>query len=197
MQPYKFPSDLTQYGTSKTFEADHVLLDEDSYIRFIPLVQSGIVKVSQLDEQGREMLLYYISPGETCIMSFLGAVCNERSKIRAVVVEQAEIILLPLDKAMTWVRTRPDWLDYIFSLYNKRFEELLAVVNAIAFQKMDERLWDLLQKKAQTLHTQELTVTHQQLAEELGTAREVVSRLLKQLERQNRILLSRNRINLL
>jgi CRP/FNR family transcriptional regulator, anaerobic regulatory protein len=143
------------------------------------------------------MLLYYISPGETCIMSFLGAVCNERSKIRAVVVEPAEITLLPLDKAMTWIRTRPDWLDFIFSLYNKRFEELLAVVNAIAFQKMDERLWDLLQKKAQTLRTREFALTHQQLAEDLGTAREVVSRLLKQLERQEKIQLSRNKITLL
>jgi len=188
---------LKKEGNIKLFPADTVIIDDNEYIKYIPIVLNGSVKVSRLDEEGREILLYYIKPGESCVMSFLGAVCNGTSKIKAVIEEDAEILILPVHKATDLIRENPQWLEFIFQLYNKRFEELLSVVNAIAFQNIDDRLWELLKTKVKLLSTTELTVTHQQLAHELGTAREVVSRLLKQLENDRKIQLSRNKIKVL
>jgi CRP/FNR family transcriptional regulator len=130
-------------------------------------------------------------------MSFLGAACNGTSKIRAVVEEQAEVLILPVHKAIDLIRDNPAWLEFIFQLYNRRFEELLGVVNAIAFTKVDQRLLDFLKTKAKMSRSNEINITHQQVADELGTAREVVSRLLKQLEKENKITLSRNKITVL
>ncbi len=188
---------LKKEGTIKIFPPDAVIIDEHDYIKNVPIVLNGSIKVFKLDEEGREILLYYIKPGESCVMSFLGAACNGTSKIRAVVEEEAEVLILPVHKAIDLIRENPQWLEFIFQLYNKRFEELLMVVNAIAFQKVDERLWELIKTKVKLLHSAELNITHQQLADELGTAREVVSRLLKQLERDKKIALFRNKIKVL
>jgi CRP/FNR family transcriptional regulator len=188
---------LLKEGTVKTFSPEAVIIEEHEYIKNVPIVLSGSIKVFKQDEDGKEILLYYIKPGESCVMSFLGAACNGTSKIRAVVEEQAEVLMLPVYKAIDLIRDNPSWLEFIFQLYNKRFEELLAVVNAVVFQNVDDRLWDLLNTKVKMHHTNELVTTHQQLADELGTAREVVSRLLKQLERDSRIQLSRNKIKVL
>lgn len=188
---------LKKEGTVKTFARDTVIIDENDYIKFVPIVLYGSIKVFKLDEEGREILLYYIKHGESCVMSFLGATCNGTSKIKAVVEEEAEVLLLPVHKATDLIRENPQWIQFIFELYNRRFEELLSVVNAIAFQKVDVRLWELLKMKVKMLKTTELNVTHQQLADELGTAREVISRLLKQLERDKKILLGRNKIKIM
>jgi CRP/FNR family transcriptional regulator len=188
---------LKKEGTIKTFSPDTVLIDENDYIKFVPIVLNGSIKVFKMDEDGREMLLYYIKPGESCVMSFLGATCNGTSKIKAVVEEKAEVLVLPVHKATDLIRENPQWIQFIFELYNRRFEELLTVVNAIAFQKVDVRLWELLKTKVKMLKTDELNMTHQQIADELGTAREVVSRLLKQLERDKKISLGRNKVKIL
>ncbi len=188
---------LKSIGSLRKMPSDSILMNEDDYIQAIPIVLNGSIKVMRTDEDGKEILLYYIKPGESCVMSFLGATCNERSKIKAIVDEPAEILMLPISKAVELIRTFPEWIEFIFQLYNRRFEELLDVINAIAFQKVDERLWELLKKKAAMNNTKELAVTHQQLADELGTAREVVSRLLKQLEKSKKIALSRNKVTIL
>lgn len=188
---------LKSIGSMRRMAADAVLMNEDDYIQAIPIVLNGSIKVMRTDDDGKEILLYYIKPGESCVMSFLGATCNERSKIKAVVDEPAEILMVPISKAVELIRTVPEWIEFIFQLYNRRFEELLDVINAIAFQKVDERLWELLRKKSEMNKTKELAVTHQQVADELGTAREVVSRLLKQLEKNKKITLSRNKITIL
>src|ERR1043165_4246366 len=109
---------------------------------------------------------------------------NETSKVKAEVEEDAEILFLPVDKVSLFIREYPQWLDYIFRLYHKRFEELLEIINAIAFRKVDERLPGLLHKKKELTGSNTLNTTHEQLANELGTARVVVSRLLKQLEEE-------------
>lgn len=188
---------LLKEGTLKTLKPNTVIIDENDYIRNVPIVISGTIKVFKLDEDGREILLYYIKPGESCVMSFLGAVCNGTSKIRAVVEEESQVLILPVHKATELIRSNPAWLEFIFQLYNARFEELLDVVNAVVFQNMDDRLWELLLKKVKMLQTTEIVTTHQQLADELGTAREVVSRLLKQLEKKGKIKIARNKITVL
>lgn len=188
---------LRSEGPIRTLTPDTVMLDENDYIKSIPIVLSGSIKVFRQDEDGREILLYYIKPGESCIMSLLGAATNTTSKIKAVVEDQAEVLMLPIHKASDLIRENPRWLEFIFQLYNKRFEELLSVVNAIAFQKVDIRLWDFLKTKVEMSKSTELNITHQQIADELGTAREVVSRLLKQLEKDKKLSLARNKIKIL
>ena len=188
---------LYAHGISKTFEAGTVILNENASIRSIPIVTRGSIKVIRTDEDGREILLYYLQAGESCIMSFLGGMHHETSKVKAEVEEEAEILFLPVEKVSLFIREYPQWLDYIFRLYHKRFEELLEIINAIAFKKVDERLLNLLQKKEKLTGNKTILVTHEQLAAELGTARVVVSRLLKKLEEEGAVQLGRNKIILL
>lgn len=157
-------------------------------------MSKGSLKIIRIEEDGREILLYYIKAGESCIMSFLGGMHQETSKVRAEVEEEAEIIFLPIQKVTLFIKEYPQWLDYIFRLYHQRFEELLDVVNAMAFKKMDERLLALIHKKTNLTNTHTITVTHEQLANELGTSRVVVFRLLKQLEEQGEVVLGGNKI---
>ena len=185
---------LLSEGTTKTFEPDQVILDYGSLIRSVPILLTGSVKVMRNDEDGREILLYYIMPGESCIMSFLAGTCNGSSQIKAVAEEKSEILMLPIAKAMAMSKESSEWNEFIFGLYHQRFEELLEVINAIAFKKVDQRLLDYLHKKSQVLQTKELQITHEQIANDLGTARVVVSRLLKQLETEGGIKLGRNKI---
>jgi CRP/FNR family transcriptional regulator len=188
---------LYQYGITKTYHEGDIILDENSSIRSIPIVMKGMLKVIRTEEDGREILLYYIKAGESCIMSFLGGMHNEKSIVKAEVEEDTEILFLPIDKVSLFIKEYPEWLDYIFRLYHKRFEELLDIINAIAFKKVDERLLNLLHKKSEILNSKTIIITHEQLANELGTARVVVSRLLKQLEDAGKLQLGRNKITIL
>jgi CRP/FNR family transcriptional regulator len=151
----------------------------------------------RVDEEGKELFLYYVKPGESCIMSFLGGMHRERSKIKAVAEEESEILYVPVENLPVLLKEYPEWLDYIFRLYHKRFEELLQVVNEVAFKKMDERILSILKEKKDLTGHAEIHITHQLLAEELGTSRVVVSRLLKQLESEGTVSLGRNKITLL
>ncbi|SFE50324.1 Crp/Fnr family transcriptional regulator [Thermoflexibacter ruber] len=188
---------LLAYGRVRTFKEGDTILRENAYIKSIPIVVKGSIKVIRTDEDGREILLYYIKAGESCIMSFLGAMHDDTSKIKAVAEEDCEILFIPNDKVSLLLKEYPEWLDYIFRLYHKRFEELLEVVNEIAFKKMDERLLNFIQKKCELTQNKTLSMTHEQLANELGTARVVVSRLLKQMEDEGLVKLGRNKITLL
>jgi CRP/FNR family transcriptional regulator len=187
---------LFESGVIRNFKEGDMILREDSYIRSIPIVLSGSIKVLKTDDEGREILLYYIQEGESCIMSFLGGMHHETSKIKAITEEESEILFVPVEKVISLIKEFPEWLDYIFRLYHKRFEELLEVVNAIAFTKVDERLLQLLQKKASLTGSNIITITHEQLAAELSSARAVVSRLLKQMEEKRLVRLGRNKIEL-
>jgi CRP/FNR family transcriptional regulator len=187
---------LFEFGFTKTFKEGDVILSEDGYIKAIPLVTKGTIRVMRTDEDGKELLLYYIQPGESCIMSFLGGIHHDTSKVKAIAEEETEILFVPIDKVNLLIKEYPEWLDYIFRLYHKRFEELLEVVNALAFRKMDERLLNLIKLKCNLTQSRVLDVTHEQLANELGTARVVISRLLKQMEHEGLVKLGRNRISL-
>ena len=188
---------LYENAIIKTYQEGDIILNENANIRAIPIVTKGSIRVIRTDEDGREILLYYIKAGESCIMSFLGGLHHETSKVKAEVEEDAEILFLPVDKVSLFIKEYPEWLDYIFRLYHKRFEELLEVINAIAFKKTDERLLLLLNKKSELINSKTIVVTHEQLANELGTVRVVVSRLLKQLEDNGIVQLGRNKITLL
>lgn len=188
---------LSEHGIAKSFNAGDVILNENAYINAIPIVTKGSIRVIRTEPDGREILLYYIVAGESCIMSFLGGIHQDTSKIKAVVEEDSEILFIPIEKVSSMIREFPEWLDYIFRLYHKRFEELLEVVNAIAFKKMDERLLDFLNKKCKLTNNNTLHVTHEQIANELGTVRVVITRLLKQLVDEGVIAQERNKITVL
>ncbi len=193
----EFKKEIASNRNLKLFPAGTIILDINSYINYIPLVISGSIKVIRTEEDGREILLYYLTPGESCISSILSGLTQDTSKVKVIVEEDAEILMISLQQAKDWLKKYPEWTDFIFGLYQKRFEDLLEVVNSVAFQKVDTRILHLLNQKSQLYKSKELAVTHQQLADELGITREAVSRVLKQIETDGKIKLSRNKITLL
>lgn len=188
---------LVEYGFAKNFAEGDIILNENSYIKAIPIVISGSIRVMRCEDDGRELLLYYIAAGESCIMSFLGGMHQDTSKVKAIAETDTEILFVPVDKVNLLIKEYPEWLDYIFKLYHKRFEELLEVVNAVAFKKMDERLLNFITKKTELANSKIILITHEHIAQELGTARVVVSRLLKKMEEDGLITLGRNKIILM
>lgn len=188
---------LYELGTIKKYNEGDVIMNENSYIHAIPIVLQGSIRVMRVDDEGREILLYYIKPGESCIMSFLGGIHQDTSKVKAVAEEDVEILFIPIDKVNLLIKESNEWLDYIFKLYHKRFEELLSVVNDVAFKRMDDRILQYLKEKQKLTGNPDISITHQELADELGTARVVVSRLLKQMEEEGVLKLGRNKISLL
>lgn len=192
----RLENEMERFGQVRKFIAGSVILSEAAYIQAIPIVLKGSLRVMRTDEDGREILLYYIQPGESCIMSFLGGLHQETSKVRAVVEEDAEVLFVPVEKTSAWLKEFPEWTDYIFRLYHKRFEELLEVVNGIVFKRLDERILQLLRQKAEILKSKEIKITHQQLAQEIGSTREVISRIVKSMEQGGLLELSRNKITL-
>lgn len=178
---------LVQTGVVKSFAAGEELLRVGQYIKFVPIVLNGAIKVSREDGSGREILLYFIRPGESCIMTLFAVRQNTPSLVRASVDENAEILLVPVEAVQRQLSSHRDWLDFSFSLFHQRFEELIEMVNDIAFSRVDERLLDLLRTRGSLNPRGEIQATHQQLADDIGTAREVVSRLLKKLEQEGKI----------
>lgn len=185
---------LSDLGIIKSFSAGRTIVNEDAQIRSIPIVLEGSVKVIQSDDELKEMVLYYLRPGETCVMSVLAGLYQDTSKVKAVAEEDCEILFIPANTFNDLIRKNPAWLNYIFQIYHKRFEELLGVVDAVAFKNMDQRLLQFLEKRADLSNSRTLSMTHEQLAQELGTAREVVSRLLKKMEEEGLVELGRNKI---
>lgn len=188
--------DLQTIGRTKQFQPNEVVYDSDVDITVIPFLISGSLKVFRSNDDGKEILLYYLSPGETCIMSLLKESADVDTIIRVEAEEISDVVIIPVEELAHLMKESPEMLAYIFNLYNKRFKELLQVVESVSFKKMDERLLDLLTKKSQLKKSQEISITHEQLANELGTARVVVSRLLKQMETQGIAVLGRNSIRL-
>ena len=188
---------LLEIGSIKSIHANEIIINDSSYVKFIPIVLKGSLKVFRLEPNDKEILLYYIRPGETCVTSFFGGMHQEISKIKAVAEEDTDILFVPSEKIISLVKDFPDWVEYILKMYHKRFEELLDVVNALAFQKVDERILTFLHVKSELLKTNKLEITHEQIANEIGTARVVVSRILKRLEEEGVLLLERNQITIL
>jgi CRP/FNR family transcriptional regulator len=179
------------------FPENETLLKPGQYIKVLPFVLSGSIKVIREDEEGNELLLYYIRTGESCAMSLSAYLNHHKCNIKAITTEPSEVMLIPTQYIDDWGRFYPSWQAFIMKLYNHRFEELLQTIDNIAFKKMDERLLQYLNTKVKVLNTKQLEITHQEIANDLGTSREVISRLLKQLEKNKHIKLSRNFLEVL
>jgi len=186
--------EIKEVAIVKTFETNTPILNDDSYIKVIPIVVSGQVKVYRQIED-KELLLYYIEPTQSCFMSVSACIMNQKSKVRAVTETETTLILIPTQYVANWMNKYPKWVNFVMQLSNMRFEELLDTIDKVTFGKLDTRLVSYLIEKSKKTNTTTLKITHQIIAEELGSAREVISRLLKQLEKDGRVNLSRGFIN--
>jgi len=181
--PLSLREEILEKGIRKEVPAGTELLREGQYVKVVPLVLSGLVKVFSSYEE-KELLLYYIEPAESCVMSFSAGLWNLPSKVYAITEDQSDIMLLPVQHVNDWIRKYPTLNQLFFGQFNKRYEDLLFTIHQVLFQRMDDRLLNYLREKAQRLDTKVLDLRHHQIARELGTAREVVSRILKKLEQE-------------
>lgn len=179
-----------------SFEEGATILKQGAYVKLVPMVCSGIVKVLQEGDE-HDILMYYIEAGESCIVSIAACFKNEKSKIKAVIEEEAEILLVPSEAVVKWASAYPSWNAFTTALYSKRFLNLLDGFNSVVYDKIEDRLKAYLIQKSKLLGTHELNVTHKKVAEDLGKAREVISRLLKVMEDEQKIRLERGKIILL
>lgn len=198
---YLFEEDLikeiTKVGIPKTFSAETTIIEKGDYIKSMPLLLSGAIKILREDEKGEELVLYYLEKGDTCAMTLSCCMGQTKSKIRAVAETDVSLIMLPKEKMTEWLSTFKSWQSFILQSYHNRVDELLEAVDTIAFLKMDERLFKYLKDKAMVNQNDVLNVTHKQISEDLHTSRVVISRLLKKLENENKIQLYRNSIKVL
>ncbi len=181
---------------STNLPPDSILLKSGSYIKVIPLVISGKIKVIKTSDSDKEILLYHIMPAESCILSITASFNGEKSKVNALTETDTEIIIVPATKIKEWMNKYSSWRTFLMKLYNERLVELLSIVDEVAFKHVDYRLIERLKEKSDN-NTKEIYITHQQLADELGTAREVVSRLLKKLENEGKIEIGRGKIKII
>lgn len=177
--------------------AGEIILDFGQTIDVIPLVLSGSVKVLREDEEGNEILLYYLEPGHACATSITCCISGQRSTVMAIAEDDTEYLGIPVQYSDEWMAKYKTWKNFVMNTYAERFEELLKTIDQLAFKKMDERLSKYLRDKADLHESCEIHISHQEIAYDLNTSREVISRLLKQLERMGSIKLGRNRIILL
>lgn len=184
---------LSEIGESRVFPEGEMMMRTGQYFKYAMLVVRGRVKLYREGEDGNEFFMYFLEPGQACALSMICAAKNMSSGIMAVADEETEVIQIPImqmDKLMTTYRS---WYHFVLENYRSRFEELLIVIDNIAFKNMDERLEWYLDRQASKMGTQ-LPLTHQQIADDLNSSREVISRLLKKMERNGRLSLSRNSI---
>lgn len=172
-------------------EAGTPILKEGSYVKVIPLLLSGLVKVVKEESGGKEMLLYYIYPLESCIVSINCGLNDLKSRVKAIAEENSKALMIPSRIIKDWQRTYPSFNDFILNLYQKRFDDVLDAYNALAFQSLDDRLLSYLDAKTKALNSSKIEATHQELGDELGVARETVSRMLKKLESEDKVKLHR------
>lgn len=189
--------EIEKIGTLKKLQAGEELMRPGMFIRSIPIILSGSLKIMRQDEKGNETFLYFLTKGDTCAMSLTCCSANKPSNVRAVAEDPTEMLLVPVEKLDVWMSLYPSWKTFVFQAYQRRFEDMLEAVDSLAFRKMDERLWRLLKKKAALQEKRYVYATHQELSAELNTSREVVTRLLKKLEGMGKIKTHRNRIELM
>lgn len=184
-------------GFYKEVKAGERLIDLGDYIKHMPLLLTGSVKIMREDNQGDELLLYFLERGDTCAMTMTCCLGNSKSEIRAVAEQDATLILIPVSKMDEWVTRYKSWRNFVFESYNSRLKEMLEAIDSLAFMKLNERLHKYLSDKVKVTGDTMISSTHQEIAYELHSSRVVISRLLKQLEREKKIVLHRNRIEVL
>ncbi|MEC3964192.1 Crp/Fnr family transcriptional regulator [Flagellimonas halotolerans] len=188
--------EILEVGTLKEVPAGETIMDIGQYIRSIPLLLSGAIKVLREDDEGDELLLYYLEQGETCSVTMACCMGQTKSEIRAITETETKMIMVPVQKMEEWMGKYKGWRNYVFESYHNRLNELLQTVDSIAFKNLDQRLVDYLQKKVEVTNDNRIRNTHQEIAYDLHTSRVVVSRLLKKLEKMKKLVLHRSYIEI-
>ncbi len=189
--------DIESNAVFQSVHSGDVIMRTGQYIKSTVLVLSGTIKIYREDDNGGEFFMYYLQPGQACAISMICATKSEKSQIMAKVVEDAELMMVPLPLMDKWMMQHRTWYEFVIDTYRSRFEEVLEVIDSIAFRAMDERLDFYLKRHQQALGTNDLKLSHQDIASELNTSREVISRLLKKMEQRQLLRLHRNHIELL
>lgn len=193
----KLLKEMQQFGTLQNFKEGDLIMDYGKYIRMMPVILKGTVKVYRLDENGNEILLYYLSSSESCSMAYSCCVESKKSEVKAIAEDDVELLAIPNAKLDEWLCIYPTWKNYIMRSFNERFIELLKSIESIAFHKLDERIVAYLKEKQRLTGSSVIKASHYLIADELATSRVVISRLLKHLENSKKIILYRNEIKLL
>ena len=189
-------NEINKYAKVKTVQKDDILISPGQKILFVPIVLNGVLRIVRQDDDGREAFLYHLYPGQTCAMAINCCQSHKDSMVKAVAEDETEVLQIPANLVEEWFKY-PEWKTYINNAYSQRFAELLEVIDLIAFHNMDKQVLNYLSKKAKATNTKTITITHQQIADELHTHREAISRLLRTMEQKNIVRLGRNTIELL
>jgi len=189
--------EIGKIGTLKNYKKDSIVLKENSYVKAIPLLINGLIKIYKEEENGNEVLLYYIKPGETCIVSVMAGEKDKKVRVKGVVEEDCTVILIPKNKLYKLRKNFPLWNLYIYEQFNDKFDEVIDMVKVLTFSHKEKRLEDFLITKANLNPTKIVNKSHQEIANELGSSREVISRLLKKLEKEGKVALSLRKIKIL
>ncbi|MCM4158131.1 Crp/Fnr family transcriptional regulator [Gramella sp. AN32] len=190
-------NEIFKIGTLKHIRAGEIILTAEEYITSIPLLLDGAIKISRVDNDGDELLLYFLERGDTCALTLTCCLNKSKSDIKAVTEKDTKLIMVPVEKMEEWIVKYKSWRTFVFQSYNLRLKEMLDAIDSIAFLKMDKRLLQYLQDKAKVNQNEILQITHQEIAYDLHTSRVVISRLLKTLELEGKISLRRNSIVIL
>lgn len=188
---------LDEKGRVLHIEPGETILEIGQLVKQIPLIVEGSVQVSRMDEEGRELLLYYVNSQESCAMTFTCCMQQYPSEVRAVAEDKVTIIAVPVSVMDEWLVKYPTWKAFVMRTIRTRFNEMLKAIDQIAFQKLDERLIRFLKDKSALAHSALVNLSHQQIADQMATSRVVISRLLKKLENDKRVILFRNQIKIL
>lgn len=188
---------IQKHGIRKTIPEGVTMMEPGSKIEYVPLILDGSIRVMREDSEGRELFLYYLHEGDTCAISLNCCLASGQSEILAVAETEVQILMIPVRFIESWMDEFYCWKNFIMSTYRSRFEELLQTLDSVAFQKMDDRILQYLRERSIAQNSNTLEGTHQKIADEIHSTREVVSRVLKQLERRDFIKLGRNKIELL
>jgi CRP/FNR family transcriptional regulator, anaerobic regulatory protein len=186
-------SELEEKASVRNFNAGETLVRKGQYFKSALIVLEGLVKIYREDEEGNEFFIYYLEPGQACALSMVCASRQETSEIMAVAIKDTEVLTVPFDIIDQWMIKYKSWNNFVLSTYRQRFEELLLTLDHVAFRNMDERLEFYLKRQAEKLGNH-LQLTHQQIADDLNSSREVISRLLKNMEKNKRLILHRSSI---
>lgn len=192
----KLNAEIEHYGKIKKLGREDVLMRPGEKILFVPIVLKGSIRVLREDREGKEIFLYHLYPGQTCAMSLTCCQSGKESQVKAICEDDCELLLIPVEQIENWF-IYPEWKAYISSNYNNRFEELLQVIDLVAFHHMDKQLLHYLEERTKALGTRILEITHQQIADELHSHREAISRLLRLMEQKGQVKLGRNSVEVL
>lgn len=189
--------EISNVATYKEFKANDYLIEIGDAIQTMPLLLNGAIKILREDENGDELVLYFLERGDTCAMTLTCCLGNSKSKIRANAETNGSLLMIPISKMEEWLTKYKSWRNFVFESYNIRLNEMLEAIDLLAFMNLEERLYKYLTDKVKVLGTPNLSTTHLEIATELHTSRVVISRLLKALEIQGKIKINRNKIEVL